>query len=163
MTGFLDISRVFVPRELVSEGHRFMRAAGELHKEGIALWAGYREGTTFIVDHLLIPKQRGITTDSGMCAVIHGDELGRIGRQLYEIKKQLFAQLHTHPTEAYHSATDDENAVVTVVGGLSLVIPDFAVHPFDLATCAAYRLDSTGIWTELHPDMAADLIKIVGD
>lgn len=163
MTGYLDIEHVLVPRELVNEGHRFMRDVGKLHKEGIALWAGYRDVTTFIVDHLLIPQQRGITTDSGVCAVIHGDELARIGRSLYEAKRQLFAQLHTHPTDAYHSVTDDENAVVTTYGGLSLVIPDFAVNPFDLLDCATYRLDKDGVWVEMHPKAVSNFIRIVGD
>lgn len=162
MTGFLDIDCVRVPREAVTEGHRFLRLAGQQHMEGICLWVGYREGTSFIVSDLLIPKQRGVSSDSGLCAIIHGDELGRIGRMLYEAKKLLFGQLHTHPTEAYHSVTDDENSIVTTLGGLSLVIPDFAVRPFELDNCAIYRLDADGIWAEMHPRAAAELIRIEG-
>lgn len=163
MTGFLDIDRVLVPRELVLEGHKFLKLVGEKRMEGIALWAGYREGTTFLVSDLLIPRQRGVANDEGLCAVVPGEELARIGRELYEAEKQLFGQLHTHPTEAYHSTTDDEYSIVTILGGLSLVIPDFAVRPFTLDDCAIYRLDADGIWAELHPRDAAKLIQIVGD
>jgi hypothetical protein len=162
MTGFLDINRVYVPREIVLEGHRFLRLTGKQHMEGICLWVGYREGTNFIVSDLLIPHQRGVSSESGLCAIIHGDELARIGRMLYEAKKLLFGQLHTHPTEAYHSVTDDENSIVTAMGGVSLVIPDFAVRPFNLNDCASYRLDADGVWAEMAPDTAADLIRIEG-
>ena len=163
MIGFLDIRQVIVPREIVSEGHRFLRLVGEQRMEGIALWAGYREGESiFVVSDLLIPRQRGVSSDQGLCAVIHGDELARIGRELYEARKVLFAQLHTHPTEAYHSETDDEFSIVTTVGGVSLVIPDFATRPFDLDECAIYRLDEEGIWQELSHNAARTLIQIQG-
>src|SRR5690348_641746 len=162
MTGFLDINRVWVPREIVLEGHRFLRLVGKQRNEGICLWVGYRDGTNFVVSDLLIPRQRGVSSDSGLCAIIHGDELSRIGRMLYEAKKLLFGQLHTHPTEAYHSITDDENSIVTTLGGLSLVIPDFAIHPFQLDNCAIYRLDAEGIWAEMTPADATNLIRIEG-
>lgn len=163
MSGFLDIDRVLVPLEVVREGHRFLRYVGEKRLEGIALWAGFREGATFVVSDLIIPRQRGVTSDQGLCAVIDGDELARIGRELYAAQKQLFAQLHTHPTEAYHSTTDDEYSIVTTMGAISLVIPDFAIRPFKLNDSAIYRLNAEGIWTELHPNAAAKLIRIVED
>lgn len=162
MSGFLDINRVLVPVEIVLEGHRFLRLVGEKHLEGIALWAGYREGATFVVSDLLIPRQRGVASDQGLCAVIDGDELARIGRELYQAQKLLFAQLHTHPTEAYHSTTDDEYSIVTTMGGLSLVIPDFAIRPFNLDDSAIYRLNGKGVWAELNPEAASQLISIVG-
>lgn len=160
MTGFLDIDCVRVPREIVLEGHRFLRLAGKQHMEGICLWVGYREGTNFVVTDLLIPRQRGVSSDAGLCAIIDGQELARIGRMLYEANKVLFGQLHSHPTEAYHSVTDDENSIVTTLGGLSLVIPDFATRPFQLDDCAIYRLDDKGVWAEVAPRDAANLIRI---
>lgn len=163
MTGFLDIQRVLVPREIVLEGQRFLTVVGQRRMEGIALWVGVREDDTFLITDLLIPRQRGVSGESGLCAVIEGDELARIGRELYAAGKLLFAQLHTHPTEAYHSSTDDEFSIVTKLGGLSLVIPDFAVRPFNLDDCAVYRLNGDGLWAEMTPDQASAFIRIVGD
>jgi len=162
VTGYLDIERVLVPREIVLEGHRFLSLVGKQRHEGIALWVGVREGDTFLVTNLLIPRQKGVSGDSGLCAVIEGDELARIGRELYAAGKLLFAQLHTHPTEAYHSSTDDEFSIVTKIGGLSLVIPDFAVRPFDLNDCAIYRLNAAGEWAEMTPEDAGRFIQILG-
>jgi hypothetical protein len=161
MKGFLGIDKVILPRKIALDGHRFLRLVGERYSEGIALWAGYAEGTTFVVTHLLIPGQTGVRSDEGVCAVIDGPELRRIGMELYKANRQLIAQIHSHPTEAYHSDTDDEFAIVTIMGGLSLVVPDFAVRPFDLVEYATYRLSEQGIWTEMHPRDVAKLIEIV--
>jgi len=162
VNGYLDINKVLLPREITLEGHRFLRLAGEQHSEGIALWAGYTEGTTFVVTSLLIPRQKGIRREDGVCAVVEGAELRRIGLELYKAGRQLFAQIHSHPTEAYHSSTDDQYAIVSTMGGLSLVVPDFAVRPFDLDEYATYRLSEKGVWDELHPRDVAQLIQIVG-
>lgn len=161
MKGFLGINKVRLPREIALEGHRFLRLAGEKHCEGIALWVGYTDGTVFQVTNLLIPRQAGVHTESGVCAVIEGAELRRIGMELYKANRELFAQIHSHPTEAYHSETDDEFAIVTTMGGLSLVVPDFAVRPFDLDDYASYRLSEQGIWDEMNPRDVTRLIEIV--
>lgn len=163
MKGFLGINNVALPRKIALESHRFLRLAGQQYSEGIALWVGYTEGPTFRVTDLLIPRQTGLCSETGVCAVIEGPELRRIGMELYKANRQLFAQIHSHPTEAYHSDTDDACAIVTTMGGLSLVVPDFAVRPFSLDEYATYRLSEEGIWTEMHPREVARLIEIVED
>ena len=40
----------------------------------------------------------------------------------------LGGQAHSHPTDAYHSDTDDHLALVTLLGAISLVVPDFAAR-----------------------------------
>jgi hypothetical protein len=87
-------------------------------------------------------------------------ELHRINVWLYENSLTLVAQLHSHPEEAYHSDTDDAFPIVTVVGGLSLVIPGFAREPFSLSRCAIYRLMPGAGWVELAAREAASLITI---
>lgn len=159
--GFLGINKVRLPREVASEGHLFLRYAGLKHSEGIVLWVGVTEGTTFHITDLLIPHQTGIRTSDGVCAVIEGPELRRIGLELYQAKRQLFAQVHSHPTDAYHSETDDRNAIVTTMGGMSLVVPDFATRAFDLDDYATYRLAEDGAWNEMHPHDVRQLIEIV--
>lgn len=127
------------------------------------LWVGNVDGSSFRVTNLLIPRQTAVRSDSGICAVVEGSELRRIGMELYKEKLQLVAQVHSHPTNAYHSETDDEFAIVTTMGGLSLVVPDFAVGPFDLNEYAAYRLTESGSWEELNRREVARLIEVVDD
>ena len=145
----------------VAQSSTALKLAGEQHSEGIALWAGYQKEDVFLVTNLVIPRQTGYRGDDGVCAVIEGPELRRIGLELYKAGRQLFAQIHSHPTDAYHSATDDEYAIVTTMGGLSLVVPDFAIRPFDLDEYATYRLSEKGSWEEISLGDVSRLIQIV--
>ena len=60
-------------------------------------------------------------------------ELPRLNVLLHERNLTLVAQLHSHPTNAYHSSTDDTYPIVTRAGRISLVVPDFALQQ-DLIT-----------------------------
>ena len=74
--------------------------------------------------------------------------------------ERLFAQVHTHPGRAYHSEMDDRYAVVIAPGGLSLVVPNFAVKDFDVSDCAVYRLSSAGRWEKVEKGDAVALVRI---
>lgn len=161
MKGYADIATLLVPRAIADEGQHFLRQVGATGNEGMVLWIGKRDGIIFAVTDLVIPQQRGIRTADGVCVVIDGTELQRLNLALYKSGRQLIAQLHSHPTHAYHSAMDDEYAIARVVGSFSLVIPDFAVRPFTLEDCAIYRLDANGHWLEMPSDAVARTIKIL--
>ncbi len=57
-------------------------------------------------------------------------------------------QVHTHPSEAFHSPIDDQFPIIHSVGFLSLVIPDFSFGPigFDDAYLAVIKADER--WCE---------------
>lgn len=162
MSGLLDVSSVQVPRPLALEAHAHLRDVGRRGLEGFALWAGTREGEIFRVERTLIPAQTGERTPRGVSVRIGPEELHRINVWLYQNKMSLIAQLHSHPTDAYHSETDDEFAVATAAGSLSLVVPDFAARPFSLESCAVYRLTPEGRWCMLSVVEYSRLITIVG-
>lgn len=160
MSGLADVTAVRIPRTLVGEAMDHLRRMGRQGYEGFALWAGTLQGSTFQVTHTLIPAQKGIRSNSGVCVVIGPDELHRINVWLYENARMLIAQIHSHPTEAYHSETDDDYPIATTVGGLSLVVPDFARRTFSIGTTALYRLSATARWDPLTVEEAAQLIQI---
>ena len=54
-------------------------------------------------------------------------------------------------------------SIVTAVGGLSLVVPDFAVRSFSVKECAVYRLTQDGRWAEVNARQATTLICVVED
>ena len=56
----------------------------------------------------------------------------------------LAAQIHTHPCGANHSLTDDAFPAVHTAGFVSLVVPEFARPPVDLAAVHASVLTSEG-------------------
>jgi hypothetical protein len=158
MSGLAHVKRVVVPSACVEEAYTHLRRVGQQGLEGFALWAGELDGDTFLVRANIIPEQRGLRSDLGVCVVVGGDELHRINVWLYEHRMTLIAQLHSHPDDAYHSTTDDTYPIATTTGSLSLVVPDFASNPFSLENCAVYRLFPPRGWVELSGDEADRLI-----
>lgn len=166
-----DVSTVLLPASVVRETHAHLRAVGRRGLEGVALWAGVQEGATFGVSEAIVPRQDGVRTEHGLMVSVDGPELQRINLHLYRAGLRLLAQVHSHPTHAYHSAMDDEYAIATALGSFSIVVPDFAEAPFSVAGCATYRLSARPWWkpggrpewTAVRPDVAASLIRIVED
>jgi len=140
------IGTVLLPRSVVAATHARLQSAGRQGLEGMALWAGVQEDRVFDVREVIAPKQQGIRSDHGLAVVVDGQELHRINLHLYRSGLRLLAQIHSHPTEAYHSAMDDEYAIATALGSFSLVVPDFAREPLRLERCAVYRLTARPWW-----------------
>lgn len=160
MTGLRVVKSVRVPLELALGAHDYLRRVGLQGAEGFALWAGVLQDEVFRVTHTRIPVQHHLRTDDGVLVVVDSEELLRTNKWLYEQGLTLVAQLHSHPTDAYHSETDDALPIVATVGGLSLVAPDFARRPFSLADYAVYRLTPEDGWVELANDEVRALIVI---
>ena len=161
MSGLLDIREVRVPHDAVVQSHAHLRRVGLEGFEGLALWVGTRDGDAFQVRETVVPRQRGSRTAHGVCVTIDAAELHRLNLWLYETRFTIVAQLHSHPTDAYHSDTDDEFPIATLVGSLSLVVPDFAAAPFALRRCATYRLQRDGSWAALAAAEVESLVRIV--
>jgi hypothetical protein len=79
-------------------------------------------------------------------------------KRLAASKHSVKAQVHTHPGEAFHSATDDNWPIVSQEGFLSIVIPGFATGEVSLKNAWIGRLRGDGIWTRLaSPEQAIGL------
>lgn len=79
-------------------------------------------------------------------------------KRLAASKHGVKAQIHTHPGEAFHSASDDKWPIVSQEGFLSIVIPDFATGEISLKNAWLGRLRGDGIWTRLaSPEQAIGL------
>lgn len=160
MTGLLAVQTIAVPRSRVAEAYSHLRRRGLDGHEGFVLWAGVQQNDRFLVQSTLIPRQSGVRSDEGVCVAVDGSELHRLNVWLYEHAQRLVAQLHTHPTIAYHSTTDNAYPIVTEAGGISIVVPNFALDPWSFAECAVYRLSDRGEWQELSPPDVRRLISI---
>lgn len=164
--GVLDIRAFHIPRRLIAFGHAFLRETGAEGYEGLVLWAGRRrdaDPAIFDIVEAFAPHQLGVRGPQGVGLSVNGDELFQMNADLYRRRLRLVGQLHSHPSEAYHSTTDDAYATVTMPGGLSLVVPDFAVAPFALDGTAVYRLDADGQWRRLSRSEAARTVVITED
>ena len=151
-----------IPREVLTDTLTVLRDAGRQGHEAFAIWGGIisDDQTAVTFGTVMAPAQTARKTRDGLLVTVDGDALFTVNRTLYGRGEILAGQVHSHPTDAYHSSTDDHYPLVTLTGALSIVVPDFAVHaPHDIDQWAWYRLIATGTWAHLT---RADRVEIVG-
>ena len=166
-----NISSVMLPSQVVEQTHARLFEAGMNGLEGMALWVGTQDGNEFRIRDVIIPMQQGVRSDHGLAVMVSGPELHRINLHLYRTEMRLIAQIHSHPTHAFHSDMDNEYAIATALGSFSLVVPDFARDPFSIERCAVYRLTPSAWWqsserprwAEVARRRAASIFKVVED
>jgi hypothetical protein len=145
------VERFVVPRSLIKAGEAAIRRAGRRGNECFALWSGVIDGATFRVLASHVPRQTAFRLESGICVRVDGSDLHRLNVWLFEAGQRLGVQIHSHPTDAYHSDTDDAFPIITTLGGLSIVVPWFGAEPWFSPGTAAYRLQPPSRWREV-PD-----------
>ena len=126
-----------------------LRVYGSQGCEGLVLWLGRTNSDeTCLVETAFLPPQNSIKSEDGVGYFVTSETLLALNRLLAETGLRLLAQVHSHPGRAYHSAADDQYCIVTVEGGLSLVVPDFGFGPADLSEWSIYRLKKSR-WVRL--------------
>ena len=144
-----QIEKVYVPRRILFETKESLRAFGKQGCEGLVLWLGHiHADNTCRVERILTPPQESIKSEDGVGYFVNSETLFNLNKFLSSCGLRLLAQVHSHPSRAYHSSADDRYCIVTVEGGFSIVVPNFALGPCDLRSWATYRLIS-GVWEEL--------------
>lgn len=161
MRGLLSIKEVFLSQVCLEQAYYHMSKVGELGLEGVALFVGQEKGEQFRITRTLIPRQKAYSLEEGLLYAIDSDELYRLNVFLYEQNLTLIAQIHSHPGKAYHSETDDAFPIVTTVGGLSIVVPDFATGPSSAEDFEVFRLSEDATWLHLSPIEKKQLIHII--
>jgi len=160
MSPLRSVREFVIPDSVLGPTLETLAKAGRDEHEAFAVWGATvsPDGTQATFRTVLIPEQTPHTTADGLLVAVDGLALFNINKQLYESGQILAGQVHTHPTDAYHSDTDDHFPLVTLQGALSLVIPDFAADGYDsIKRWAWYRLLSHGHWAQLT---AADRIVL---
>jgi hypothetical protein len=135
-----------VPCALLEESFRQLRAHGQGQIECIVYWLALVDAVDR-VDQVVHPVHSG--------SVAHYDVdsawMTRFWFDLAERRKKVVAQVHTHPGAAFHSGRDDDLALISTVGFLSLVLPRFALGPVTLdGACLAVRKPE-GDWQTVPP------------
>lgn len=146
--------RFVVPATVLSATVRELHAVGGGEREAFVLWGGVvsDDGREVAVTSAVLPAQTASRSADGLLVVVEGDALFAVNKQLYGRGELLVGQVHTHPGVAYHSPTDDGYPLVTLIGALSLVIPDFGRYGIDHQDrWAWYRLRARGVWEQLDP------------
>ena len=138
-----------VTTDVVSGTERVLREAGRDGYEAFVLWSGNLHGSVFIVGTAHVPRQSAYRTREGLLVRVDADALHELNMWLYQHGEVLGAQVHAHPSEAFHSTTDDRYPIVSSVGSLSIVAADFCAHGILHGSSAAYRLLRDG-WAEVR-------------
>jgi hypothetical protein len=117
-----------------------LRECGRGECECVVYWTG--PACADLVDALEHPVHRrsafGYEVDDGW--------LTELWKRLWTSRRSVKAQVHTHPGEAFHSATDDKWPIVSQAGFLSIVIPNFALGESSLDSAWLGRLLADGTW-----------------
>jgi hypothetical protein len=153
------IEHFAVSAEIVERTERSLRRAGEDGYELFVLWSGVTEEGRFCFRTAHVPKQTSYRSRKGLLVRVDGEALHKLNSWLYESGEMLAGQVHAHPTDAFHSETDDCYPIVTALGGLSIVAPDFAVAGLWSEGTAVFRLAESG-WLEV-PHGGRSLIEVI--
>ena len=139
-----SIARLLVPGEALARTEESLQAAGREGYELFVVWSGVEEGDSFRVLTPHVPRQTSYRTERGLVVRVDGDALHELNIWLYENGETLAVQVHAHPTDAFHSDTDDAYPIVTALGGFSIVAADFARNGLLCEDTAIFRLTELG-------------------
>jgi hypothetical protein len=147
--GLLDVDEFLIPGAILDHTIEVLARAGQHHHEAFVVWGGSFVGDakTFRFTSAIVPAQRAHSTPDGLLVTVDGAALFEVNKTLYTRRETLGGQVHSHPTEAFHSETDDHFPLVTLLGSLSVVVPDFAIKGLNgVQEWAWYRLVGIGAW-----------------
>ena len=153
------VQRFRIQASAIRETVEAIRSAGQDGYELFVIWSGQCDDDTFTVAKVHIPDQTSYKLDTGLCVRIDGSELHRLNVWLYEAQQVIGVQVHSHPTDAYHSETDDTYPIATLEGSLSIVLPFFGRAGWESSDIAVYRLEQDE-WVELTGPLS-DQIEVV--
>lgn len=146
------VTQFAVPRRAIEATAEALADAGQDGYELFVLWTGSIERETFVIRNVHVPKQTSYKTREGLVVRVEGSELHRLNVWLYEHRQTLGAQVHAHPTDAFHSTTDDAYPIATEEGALSVVVPDFCRGGVITRGTAYFRLHR-GRWRPAPPSL----------
>lgn len=106
----------------------------------------------------LQPAQTCHRTPLGLLVTVDGPALFAVNEMLRERGEILAAQLHVHPGAAFHSETDDQRPLATLLGALSIVVPNFGRDALaNTGSWAWFRLMGSRDWQRVQP---AGLVEV---
>lgn len=133
-----------VPRQLLVKTFAHFRECGQGQRECQVLWVGSWSCPEQISE-IAHPKHEanlyGFALD--------GAWLNAFWLRLGQDNMGIRVQVHTHPREAFHSATDDQYPILHTPGFLSLVIPDFGLGHVGFNGAYLAEIQPNGKWRQV--------------
>ena len=123
--------------------------------EGIVYLLGRTDGVTALA--ITVFRPQAMTTAGSFHVEPRAMAACVAAAGKYEL--QVIGQLHTHPSQAYHSDGDVEGARIRYPGYASVVLPNYGRLLPNLAGAAAYLWGADQVWRQLG---VQDVIIIPG-
>lgn len=148
--GLSGVQEFYIPRHVLDPTLEVLQSAGADGNEAFVVWGGQVDNGILRFTTALRPAQQPINEPDGVGVYVSGEALFEMNRTLFNRREMLAGQVHSHPGEAYHSDTDDHFPLVTLLGALSLVVPDFGARGRKgMRDWAWYRLAGSSLWRPL--------------
>ena len=143
------MSRFTITRASIAETVEHLRASAR--RERVVLWLGRRQAGGVRVHEVYLPIQE---TEADYFR-IPPDGMAALFEHMRAVRLMVAAQVHTHPTDAFHSPADDRWAIVRYEGALSLVVPHFCQRTTAatfVSDAKVYQLDGNDTFNEVGSD-----------
>lgn len=125
-----------------------LKQAGERQIECVVLWLASKQNGLLNVQSIYRPQQ---TADFDFFHIPQESVLTLL-THLRQNRFMVAAQVHSHPNRAFHSLADDKWTIIRHVGGLSVVIPNFAATTTStsfIQDSSVFRLSESNKWIEI--------------
>ena len=157
----VSIRRVDVPASVFRRTLDRLSGSGGAASEGVAYWSGIlRRSHVGAVRSVIFADDYAGFVGSPRHASVTLNAALQIGLEVHRKGEIMFAQVHTHPYEAFHSRIDDARPISHRRGFFSLVIPYFGAEVDSIGQCRAYEHLGGGTWRELRPKTIASRFRI---
>jgi hypothetical protein len=157
---FREVSKIVLPSPCLNKAYKQMRVAAMQRQKAVALFAGVEEDNIFHIIETIIPEQVSLTCPDGTSSMVPDEELLRISSWLQENDFELIAQIHSDPRQAYQATQNEAWPIINIIGGISIIVPDFALGPTSSETWSVYRLACGNKWIELDKNEICHLFEI---
>ncbi len=152
-----NIKKIDITKSILNSTFEFLQGHGQRDLESHALWVGQKTDAVFRVSDVWFPEQ----TNTPISYEVPEEEEFRINKKLNDESLAVMCQIHTHPSYAFHSNTDDEGSALVLPGSLSIVIPDYGfIQKDDFSMWEVYVFDGTH-WCHLRREEVNELFQII--
>lgn len=150
-----------VSQAVLNDSHAFLHACGLDGCEGMALWVGKptSDESKIEITRVFVPEQVCIKSKFGVAVDMTPQAHYTLTDNLMP-RERFYIRIHSHPKEAFHSDRDDENAVLTHQGAISIVVPYFAKNPIRLSRCAIFQLVHGRGWAALSKATVRQMFQV---
>jgi hypothetical protein len=133
-----------LPRRMIDETFATFRSCGANRRECQLYWLSPWADPLSLTE-VAHPRHKS----SAYALSIESDWINAFWLDLADRGMGVRIQVHIHPFEAFHSETDDAFPLLSDVGFLSLVIPNFAMGPAGFQDAYLTEIQPDGRWQQV--------------